>query len=1251
MWMERRRSGGEAILHNDKKFREQIISQHNKFFKLFSTFGLSTKMLIMKTLVFYLVFVSVSSATIAQNVLWSENFSTFNGWTTTGVDGAHWYRSVPISSTIVPNGWGQIEGETHYDYSLHPNFTYYPRYYGTINSQARRILSPTVNNGFAMFDLDSWNNTPNGENEFIPDAQLVSPIINLSAYEGQNLTLLFNQSARWWGNTGNNSFWVEVSTDGFSTYTSKNVLENQQIGDIQREKVIEMNLSDVLTAGANWSNVQIRFSLYNSGPSFYFWMIDDLRIITTPDHWLELNAPIHLMGSTGLSYTKIPSSQVSDNLQIQFQGNIKNKGAQAQFNTSLNVSATGYNQSSAVNGVLPNEELQFLIESPNGFPLQNTLGTRNFVYSAQSENPLYAPSQAQGNSSFEVTDFIMATDTYDGTPSSMTGAFYGWSVEAGEEGIGVMYSTFNEGSFQRVHVGIANLSASQQANYIGNTMWVQLWKFAEWGDWELISISEEYDLTSGDFGNIVTFDLEEPILVQPGETYLPIACFYENNPAPVAFAGNSAAYSTVGSYDYNIVYLAPNGPLVRTPVVRLDFRVGPELSANVTQPTCANSCNGIISVTASGDGAYLTPLTYQWFANGQPINGITGSSYNSACPGYYTVEVTNAVGFTSSISINVSSPQALYGYISVYNATCNELSDGQFIGQAWGGTPPYSYAWSTGEELSTLSGLSNGFQAGLVVTDANSCQTDAGVQTMTANSVDFGLAFVANPTAGITPLTVIFDNQTPNLAAYNFHWDFGDGLSENNNASFVTHLYSFDGLWDVTLTATDAWGCVDQLIKPGYVFSTGGVSCTHSATIQQASPLTGCPEDNLLLTCNTSPTFTYQWLRNGSPVAGANQSSFSPTQSGSYTVRITENNCPVVSSAVQVTIHPTPATPQITGSGTIDACTGGTLTLTATAGYASYNWSNGGQSQTTQVSSSGDYTVTVTNAQGCSATSLPYTVNASLMDIPTVCIVGYDDVTNSNRVIWENPVTEGIDSFYVYRETNVANQYAKLGAVAFEDLSVFTDVTANPAVQAYRYKLSVLDTCGTESALSGLHKTIHLTINQGVGQTWNLIWSHYEGIEFGSYNIYRGTNQNDLTLLTTIASNLSSYTDLTPPAGLLYYQIEVVNEDGCDPTRSFNSSKSNIVNNNEPDVSGLEEQSNWSVSLYPNPANDYVTLTLHGQVNANSLEIYDVQGRLLHSDKLTAQSTVLDVQQYQRGMYIIRVSTEKGQHELRFVKQ
>ena len=51
-------------------------------------------------------------------------------------------------------------------------------------------------------------------------------------------------------------------------------------------------------------------------------------------------------------------------------------------------------------------------------------------------------------------------------------------------------------------------------------------------------------------------------------------------------------------------------------------------------------------------------------------------------------------------------------------------------------------------------------------------------------------------------------------------------------------------------------------------------------------------------------------------------------------------------------------------------------------------------------------------------------------------------------------MTQGIDSFYVYKESNVSNIYTKIGATDYNDLAVFIDINSNPAVQAYRYKIS-----------------------------------------------------------------------------------------------------------------------------------------------------------------------------------------------------
>ncbi len=225
----------------------------------------------------------------------------------------------------------------------------------------------------------------------------------------------------------------------------------------------------------------------------------------------------------------------------------------------------------------------------------------------------------------------------------------------------------------------------------------------------------------------------------------------------------------------------------------------------------------------------------------------------------------------------------------------------------------------------------------------------------------YPLAFQANPTAGTTPLNVIFDNQTPNLSNYNFTWSFGDGTVMQDNGSFVSHTYQSDGTWDVMLIAEDiTTGCTDTLFNNGYIFSTGGTPCGHAATITQSGPITACLSDSIFLSCNTDPNFTYQWQLNGFPIGGATASTYYPSQAGSYMVVITDNNCPVFSSTIQVTINTFNA-PTISGTGSISSCTGGSITLSVPDDYISYLWSSGGTDTSEVVTSSGDYTVTVTN--------------------------------------------------------------------------------------------------------------------------------------------------------------------------------------------------------------------------------------------------------------------------------------------------
>ena len=563
--------------------------------------------------------------------------------------------------------------------------------------------------------------------------------------------------------------------------------------------------------------------------------------------------------------------------------------------------------------------------------------------------------------------------------------------------------------------------------------------------------------------------------------------------------------------------------------------------------------------------------------------------------------------------------------------------------------PGYSIVWSNGTIGSTLSNISPGYYDYSVSHNSTGCILPEDSIVLINTFFNDNISITPNPAFGNAPLNVAFANQTQNLSNYNFTWYFGDGTSQQSNAPFLSHIYTQNGYADVTVVADNlTTGCSSSQTFNDLIFVIGGVTCTHAATLNQTGPLTGCVGDSIMLSSNTDPSFTYQWNKNGIPVSGATSNSFYPTQSGSYTVTIYQNNCPVTSAGISVTFNPLPSVPTISSSGTITPCSGGSMTLTAPSGLTSYLWNTGSTASSLVVSQSGNYSVTVTNSNGCSQTSNPFAVNASFMAAPQVCIVGVDSLTNENRVVWEKPLTLGIDSFYVYKETNVSNIYTKIGATDYNQLAVFLDVNSNPAVQAYRYKISAKDTCGVETNVGDFHKTIHLTINQGIGGAWNLIWSHYEGLTFGSYNIYRGTDPSNISLLTTIQSNLNSYTDLSPPTGPLYYQIEVVNPVNCDPTKivNYGVSRSNIVNNG---VSGVTEISNTNILVYPNPTNSNITLEVSSELVGRRFSILDFSGRVILDGKITSTQEQIDLQHVARGAYYL--SIENSSSVTKLIKQ
>ena len=284
--------------------------------------------------------------------------------------------------------------------------------------------------------------------------------------------------------------------------------------------------------------------------------------------------------------------------------------------------------------------------------------------------------------------------------------------------------------------------------------------------------------------------------------------------------------------------------------------------------------------------------------------------------------------------------------------------------------------------------------------------------------------------------------------------------------------------------------------------------------------------------------------------------------------------------------------------------------------------------------------------------NLPFVADTSdlitLLDYPDtpICIVSVDSATNQNIIIWEKPITDQIRNYIVYKESDQLDVFDSIGVVPYDNQPFFLDVNSNPAVKSYRYKLGFDDSEGYVYPMGDMHQTIHLTISQGIGNTWNLTWGAYLGFEVATYNIYRSTNGASYELIETISSSFYSYTDINAPAGEIYYYIEVVKENGCNiSTRDYevSSAISNIVTNNFLNVEASDEP--LISNIYPNPSNQLINVMTGSETGDLELQLLDMAGRIILTDEYNQVGSnfraQLNVAELNDGVYFLRVTVGK----------
>jgi hypothetical protein len=468
---------------------------------------------------------SIQGSRAQGDIIWEDDFSVTSNWAFTN-------ESNP------PHGW-----EITTDLSAPPV------------AALRPVNFPTGSNGYAFCNSDAAG-----------DGSTTNAIIRwagapIDCSQNPSVSLRFRTVTRNFAS----QYFVRVSGDNGDSWTEIPVLTQITTNvNTLNSQIVELNISSV-AGGSDEVLIAFRYQA-NWG---WFWAIDDVELFETWDFDLNLTQAISSVGVAEYKYTILPVPQITSGLRMGFGADVKNNGASA-VNVELTATQGTWSASGSTitsEPLLTTEDSVF-IEQANGFPIPNTVGTYNVSLQLTTDEVLQSP--ATRTMPFAVSPLVMAGDDYNGTAASMSGGFFGWLSATGDPGIGREFEINAPGVIGRVAVGIANVAAQFQGDYIDNELFVELWRVVD-GEIIFAGITEPHTVTASNFGNLVQCYFEEPIVVNPGEIILAIAASGENNLVPVAFSGFHLAGNTIGKAGSQLVTLGTEGDYVSSPVVRLDF--------------------------------------------------------------------------------------------------------------------------------------------------------------------------------------------------------------------------------------------------------------------------------------------------------------------------------------------------------------------------------------------------------------------------------------------------------------------------------------------------------------------------------------------------------------------------------------------------------------------------------------------------------------------------------------------------------
>lgn len=397
----------------------------------------------------------------------------------------------------------------------------------------------------------------------------------------------------------------------------------------------------------------------------------------------------------------------------------------------------------------------------------------------------------------------------------------------------------------------------------------------------------------------------------------------------------------------------------------------PNAGSNGVTTLCPGVSNSPINffdiITGEDPGGTWTETT-AGPSSGVTIGSGTSVNFSNVPPGVYqftyTVTAPNCPTATSTATVTVPVPLVV-ALDSKTDVSCNAATDGVINISVSGGMPNYSYLWSDGPTTQNRTGLTAGTYT-VTVTDARGCtatltETINLLSNISLSSTQTNISCAGSNNGSIS-VTAVGTNPPFNVA-----WSGpsnGNPAGDEIAASGQTYVISGLAPGTYTVTVTDNQGCPATLSRT--IVQPTALTASATPTGYLCFGETGAIS---LAVSGGTGARTYSWTGPGGFTATTQN--ISGLLAGMYNVTVTDaNNCTTTASATVT--GPGSAVAVALTSTTNVSCNGGNtgaINITASGGTPGYTylWNNGATTEDRTGLAAGTYAVTVTDANGCTA--------------------------------------------------------------------------------------------------------------------------------------------------------------------------------------------------------------------------------------------------------------------------------------------